>query len=759
MSSSGFSFPPPPPPPPQSSFPGPAPSPAPYGQNQRGRGHGGYQRGRGRGNAHRGGRGGYSSGPSHGPPSNMNFAPGGGSRYGAHPYCPVNPSPPQYNPQGPVQYGPPQGQPNYSGVPPYTQPASHIPPAQTAYSQPVPPPYPPHHPTPPPAGYSSPASVTRHSQSPVHHSQPQLVAPPIRWGYENATQGGFYPPQDSRTPSFSYPDMRDSKPHQPIHQPHNRHGPRGSLDYNSFNSGNQFNRGDKFSNRGNKRLHSSAFGGSQTSNARPSASLPVPSFGNPLPSKPPPSVDATKKHKKKKRKYNQLGLTPKAEEHESSEEEDDVDEEAKLSQTVNSGELKFTYKGQTSTLQSSSDIAAWIEERKKKYPTRARVEERLKEAEEKKQAIKEAREAKKAKEIAVRQQKNAEQEEARRQLREARVKKEQDKLERKALREQETLDPADAAVKAKLRAEKLRRRLMKEEKRVAKAEADAEKARLRAESQRPPTNGIQERGGKADTASGLSAEHAPASQSAEPETTKTGDTQVDNQTDTEKPQPESSTVNPENSTFADQAPNATTNPAATDLPTKFPEASGTVEQSSHVNGITPLSDVTGKSLSPNMEASDSLSLSPSEDDLDLDDETSSSGSDSSSEDSDSSSSSEPEQATSRREHPDRVLPPARQSKNLCHRFVKTGQCRRGKKCKYLHEMPDKAKAAVKQAAAGQDKKGRKSLFQALMSREKEEEHRRVMQAISWLGQRGILDEPVTDAAQEVNGAPPVAQAP
>jgi hypothetical protein len=56
----------------------------------------------------------------------------------------------------------------------------------------------------------------------------------------------------------------------------------------------------------------------------------VPSFGIPLPLKPPAPLETGRK-RKKKRRHNQLGLTPKALEHESSEEEgNDIDEEAKL---------------------------------------------------------------------------------------------------------------------------------------------------------------------------------------------------------------------------------------------------------------------------------------------------------------------------------------------------------------------------------------------------------------------------------------------
>jgi len=51
--------------------------------------------------------------------------------------------------------------------------------------------------------------------------------------------------------------------------------------------------------------------------------------------KPPVPQERPAKRGKKKRKHNQLGLTPKTEEHESSEEEeDDIDEEARLAAVV-----------------------------------------------------------------------------------------------------------------------------------------------------------------------------------------------------------------------------------------------------------------------------------------------------------------------------------------------------------------------------------------------------------------------------------------
>ncbi|OAX77987.1 hypothetical protein ACJ72_07709 [Emergomyces africanus] len=771
MSSGGFSFPPPPPPPPPPSQTGPPSfsgnAPTPYGQNQRGRAAGGYQRGRGRGNGNRSSRGNYSGGPSHSPPHNMNFMPLSSNPHHhphARPHLPPPPSnqpPHQYNSQGPpIHYAPPQGQPSYSSAPPYTQPP------QNAYNQPVPTQYPSRHPGPHQTAYNPPASpptlLHGHAPSPNHHPQPHMIAPPMHWGFENRNQNSFYPPPDSRPLNYGYHDMRDSKPHHlPQRQSHDRHISRPSQEYNPYPSANQFNRGDRSSNRGSKRPHSSAFSAPQTSSTRPSGPLPIPSFGNSLPSKPPPPVDATRKHKKKKRKYNQLGLTPKTEEHESSEEEDDVDEETKLSQSVATGELKFSYKGQTSTLQSPTDIAAWIEERKKKYPTRARVEARLKEAEEKKQAAKEAREAKREKENAARQQKNTEQEEARRLLKEARILKEKEKLDRKALKEeQQSLDPADAAAKAKLKAEKLRRKLMKEEKRVAKAEADAEKARLRAEASKTRTNGTLEGEAKADTMSGSAAEHAPESEqldTAEPTLTKAEDTQSGNQADIEKTQQEPPTPNHEKIAPADEHQPPITEPVESHYPTNASETNDALEHTPHLNGNTTQAAVTHNGLPSELEVSDNTFLSrSSDDDSDLEDETSSSGSDSSSESSDDSTSSEPEQATSRREQPDRVLPPARQPKTLCRQFAKTGQCRRGNSCKFLHEIADKIKSGARPSAPAQSKKGKKSLFQALVSCEKEEEDRKVMQAISWLGQRGILDEPAVDAPQVVDEGQPTA---
>ena len=88
-------------------------------------------------------------------------------------------------------------------------------------------------------------------------------------------------------------------------------------------------------NRGQKRQHDGIAGQRRHKN-KTSAEMKtkvapaVPSFGTPLPVSLPPSQEIEERPKKKRRRHNQLGLTPKSLEYESSEDENDVDEEVKL---------------------------------------------------------------------------------------------------------------------------------------------------------------------------------------------------------------------------------------------------------------------------------------------------------------------------------------------------------------------------------------------------------------------------------------------
>lgn len=122
----------------------------------------------------------------------------------------------------------------------------------------------------------------------------------------------------------------------------------------------------------------------------PSSTPAVPSFGYQ-----PPVVPVATEPQEKKRKTNLLGLTPSiTADKEDSPEVDD--EEARLKQSAQSdGALEFSYRGRTATLSTKEDIAAWIEERKRRYPTAARIAAKQREEEEKKEKAVEAQARKK----------------------------------------------------------------------------------------------------------------------------------------------------------------------------------------------------------------------------------------------------------------------------------------------------------------------------------------------------------------------------
>lgn len=146
--------------------------------------------------------------------------------------------------------------------------------------------------------------------------------------------------------------------------------------------------------------------------AVPSFGLPIPSSAQtthpiaPLPSasshspsnkrlKPiPTSTTGSNPTSTTKRKNNLLGLTPRASDSQrASDSEDDANEESTFSNAnvENPSLLQVEYKGTTSTLKTAEEIKAWIAERKKRWPTRARVEEKIKEDGKRKMELAEAR--------------------------------------------------------------------------------------------------------------------------------------------------------------------------------------------------------------------------------------------------------------------------------------------------------------------------------------------------------------------------------
>ena len=398
----------------------------------------------------------------------------------------------------------------------------------------------------------------------------------------------------------------------------------------------------------NKRDHASAFHKPQSTAPKVPAPPAVPSFGNPLPCKPPPAADATRKQKKRKRKHNQLGLTPKTEEHESSEEEEEVDEEAKLG--TDNAPMQITYKGRTATLQSSSDIAAWIAERKKKFPTQARIAEKQKAAEEAKAARDAARET-------TRREKEQEKEKEREKEKEITKSPAGRKLS-DAQASGDHVDPVlDAAMKAQRKADKIRRTLDREQKRFAKAEAEAEAARLKVEALQKQVQGLK---------------HGQPGASTEPSGSS----------------------------------------AALNVVVEA-EVAGSTEMPKDPASLLATDSHLGDLALPDGhdDNDDAMDLMSDGDGAEGSDWTSSSGSPSES-DSESDDSA-PEEVSSRREGPERVAPPPREGKKpLCRHFARSGQCNRGDKCKFSHEVSERPKHKPGDKDKN-DKRGRKGLFQAV----------------------------------------------
>ncbi|KPI45225.1 uncharacterized protein AB675_2340 [Cyphellophora attinorum] len=253
-------------------------------------------------------------------------------------------------------------------------------------------------------------------------------------------------------------------------------GGRGSIARGNFHRTSIHGTGRDFQDRGltesstgpkfqhGKRDHSTAFDRDALRRARPPAAPAVPSFtaslADILPPKPAlPEVEAREIKAPPRKKNNTLGLTPAANDSES---EDDAGEESKLAAVSDPRLLQFEYGGQTAALRTPAEIAAWVAERKRRYPTQAKRDAAKKEADEKRkkfqdekaartaamQATKRFREQKQAQTGTKPQAKTQEYKETA--LLAAQLHAE--KLRRKALKAQRDLEAAEAALKAGLEA-------------------------------------------------------------------------------------------------------------------------------------------------------------------------------------------------------------------------------------------------------------------------------------------------------------------
>ncbi|KAF2397596.1 hypothetical protein EJ06DRAFT_559140 [Trichodelitschia bisporula] len=202
----------------------------------------------------------------------------------------------------------------------------------------------------PVSGYGMPAAAV----PPATGQQPQqlpMMGPPIRWGF----QGG-QPPQ-----------------HTPPQQP--------------------FRGGYRNRPRGNRPAQSQQ----PHTETKPISVPSVPNFATlSLPPKPPALASSSDKPKKKKRrKGNQLGLTPKGDAQQDVDEE--IDEEEAFKASGKSAIELMQPNGVSVSLSTSEDVAAFIAQRRKNYPTAAKVEAKKAFAEAEAQKRKADRAAAKAK--------------------------------------------------------------------------------------------------------------------------------------------------------------------------------------------------------------------------------------------------------------------------------------------------------------------------------------------------------------------------
>lgn len=335
--------------------------------------------------------------------------------------------------------------------------------------------------------------------------------------------------------------------------------------------------------------------------------------------------------------------------------------------------LQFTYKGQTATLQSASDITAWVAERKKRYPTKARAEEIAEQKRQLQEAQKVANELRKEK-----------QEQRRAEIKD----------------KQKLADLNEATQKAKLKAEKLRKQLRKEEKRIARAEAEAAKAKFGASaiassktvSTQNNENLKRKREGSVASTVGRTA-NGTDEVKIEPSDSSNiiGDSVLrDGSAQSEAPN------QIQEQTAAPSEPPEPTTEALTHLIQFAESPSATIaDLALPAETPPPVPEVVNEStlpenfhISADTDNDDSMSMSDSSSDISSDDDD---DNDISSSGSSSGDNSAPDEAPSKRDGPIRVPPPKREKPKatICREFLQRGHCKRGDTCKFRHELPER----------------------------------------------------------------------
>lgn len=117
--------------------------------------------------------------------------------------------------------------------------------------------------------------------------------------------------------------------------------------------------------------------------AKAAVAPPVPSFGFSLPTpqfESRQTIHKTDNKKEQNKRKVHLGLGQHPVPDESSEEDEDVDEEAVFADKIKFEGVAFEHNGETISLQTPAEVAAWRRDRKRNFPTRERAAEKAQEA-------------------------------------------------------------------------------------------------------------------------------------------------------------------------------------------------------------------------------------------------------------------------------------------------------------------------------------------------------------------------------------------
>ncbi len=254
--------------------------------------------------------------------------------------------------------------------------------------------------------------------------------------------------------------------------------------------------------------------------------------------------------------------------------------------------------------------------------------------------------------------------------------------------------PEDEAAKCKRKIEKLRKQLEKEENRIAKAEAQVSRHTVELGTEVIKTDVLavstENKKRKRSDSGGSGDGKIEITNLAKPKLQEAASIVPDPLTPTSQPALADEERNiPHKAVNADGAPGQVNSPAG---------------QESDGNSF---SAITGSIEGSSVSVCDSSSDCSSTDSADI---TSSSGSTS-----DNTSDDEaPDETSTKRNGPETVAPPKRsKSRQICRGFLHNGLCKRGRHCRYLHELPERGSRGVgsQEVKRAEGRKQRVGLYQ------------------------------------------------